>query len=465
MQNNLKFSDFLKDIFTQFDHMGFNSGMVSICDQLPLINLLNTYDYFFDRYSFSAYWEENKKISYIALDKFKYVTLKGPNKFDMAKKFNDENFMNLIEINNSVKHSSSNAKSIYFFSFSDNFKKNINSKELPNMEAVLPKILIIKDGEKVWLRINSQIDCKSALRDVIEEFWTIRKQIIEQKDHTQKIINNKLEISQFYSSFKNSNKILNKNISKGIELIKDGVLKKIVLATRLVFRVNDQFNLINVLYKLKKNQSNYCLYVWKRNSEDITFGATPEKLFSIDQNTLYLEAIAGTSASSSKDNVLLKSPKNIKEHKFVIEYLIECLKLLKITNYKKGQLKVQSFGNISHLYTLISSKITNVCPFSLLKNLHPSPAVCGLPKEEALKWIETLENFSRGNYASPIGWVDSAGNADFRVAIRGARFINKQIEFTAGSGIVEGSICKQEIDEIQLKFESLVKQIFFSKIS
>ena len=99
----------------------------------------------------------------------------------------------------------------------------------------------------------------------------------------------------------------------------------------------------------------------------------------------------------------------------------------------------------------------------MLRVLHPSPAVCGSPKKEAINWINTLESFSRGNYASPIGWVDSEGNSEFRVAIRGARYIDQNLEFTAGSGLIKGSISNKEIEEIQLKFKSLVKQIFLAK--
>ena len=86
-----------------------------------------------------------------------------------------------------------------------------------------------------------------------------------------------------------------------------------------------------------------------------------------------------------------------------------------------------------------------------------------IPKNAALDWINTLESFPRGNYASPMGWVDSSGNASFLLAIRGARYVEENIEFTAGSGIVSGSVLEKEIDEIKLKFESIVKQIFSAK--
>ena len=178
---------------------------------------------------------------------------------------------------------------------------------------------------------------------------------------------------------------------------------------------------------------------------------------------MILEAIAGTVSNDLNPDSLLESSKDIKEHNYVIQYLISCLEVLKINKYTKSSLKVTSFGDISHLQTLVYSKIDNISPFDLLKVLHPSPAVCGFPKKEAMNWINTLESFSRGNYASPMGWVDSEGNSEFRVVIRGARYIDQNLEFTAGAGLVKGSISNKEIEEIKLKFKSLVKQIFLAK--
>jgi len=228
-------------------------------------------------------------------------------------------------------------------------------------------------------------------------------------------------------------------------------------------KFKNKLDLVGILKRLKKNHPNTGRYVWKRNSKDIVFGASPEKLFSFTKPNLTLEALAGTISTNANFKKLLKSTKDLKEHNYVTQYLIKCLEVSKIKNFKKSDIKVNSFGDISHLQTLIFSKVENICPFELLKNLHPSPAVCGYPKNSALDWINTLESFPRGNYASPMGWVDSSGNASFLLTIRGARYIEENIEFTAGSGIVSGSVLEKEIDEIKLKFESIVKQIFFAK--
>ena len=462
MKNNLNFSDFLKSVFSNFDKKGVNSGLVSICIEIPCVDLFDVYEFFIDKYSFSSFWEEDNKMSYIALEKCKYLTLEGPKKFKVAKEFSDENFNNLINLTDE-SNTSALSKIIYFFSFSENLKKKYCLYDVPGLEAILPKILIIKNKKNCWLRINAHVEGKSSLRTLIEELWSIRDQVLNLKNQKSKNSSNYSSINYFLNSLKLSNNNLKQLIKKGIKLVEEGSLDKIVLASRVKIEFKNKLNLINILKKLKTNQPNTCRYVWRRNSKDITFGASPEKLFSFRKPDLVLEAIAGTVSSDLNSDSLMESSKDIKEHNYVLEYLIKSLEVLKIDNYTKSSLKVTSYGDISHLQTLVYYKIHNICPFDLLRVLHPSPAVCGSPKMEAINWINTLESFSRGNYASPIGWLDSEGNSEFRVAIRGARYIDQNLEFTAGSGLVKGSISKKEIEEIQLKFKSLVKQIFLAK--
>jgi len=463
MKNDLKFTDFLKDVFSTFDKKVESSGLVSICVEIPCIDLFQVYEFFINKYQFSSFWEESDGISYIALEKCKYITLDGPKRFEVANDFNSESFKNIINLTNE-SHNSSLSKIIYLFSFSENLNNNNLSADVPSLEAILPKIIIIKSNKNCWLRINGHVESKSSLRKLIEEIWSIRNQVINSGSELIKTSSFDVPIiDDFLNSLETSNTNLKKVLNRGIQLVEQGVLEKIVLANRIKIKLKNKLDLVKILKKLKKNHPNTCRYVWKRNSKDILFGASPEKLFSFTKPNLTLEALAGTIATNSDFTKLLKSTKDLKEHNYVIQYLIKCLELSKITNFKKSDIKVNSFGDISHLQTLIFANAENICPFELLKNLHPSPAVCGYPKNTALDWINTLESFSRGNYASPMGWVDTSGNSSFLLAIRGARYIEDNIEFTAGSGIVSGSVLDKEIDEIKLKFETIVKQIFFAK--
>ena len=459
MDDKIALLNFSDDILNKIEKTRLTKGIISFCIELPFRDLIDIYSIFLDKYNFSILWEETNNISFLALDKCKCVQLKGPNRFQLAKDFNDKTLKNIINLESHYKFSSL-TKIFYFFTFRENLNKYQVDNNFSILEGVLPKFLIINDGKNITIRMNIEIDPRISIRDNINEFWDIREKIISSKSQNYNYGNANLSLDDFYKSFYKNYPLLNKQISAAIKLINDGCIEKLVLGSKLIFQLKKKLNIIQILHKLRLSQANACRYLWKRNKENIIFGASPEKLFSFKEKVLQLEAIAGTEKIGFDMETLLRSDKNLREHNFVINYLIENLKFLNIRNYKKGEIKVKKFGNIAHLCTLISAEVNKICPFVLLEKLHPSPAVCGFPKEKALDYLDSLENFDRGNYASPFGWVDVEGNADFRVALRGARILNGEIEFIAGSGLVKGSICEKEIDEIKLKLASLANLIF-----
>ena len=459
MDDKIALLNFSDDILNKIEKTRLTKGIISFCIELPFRDLIDIYSIFLDKYNFSILWEETNNISFLALDKCKSVQLKGPNRFQLAKDFNDKTLKNIINLESHYKFSSL-TKIFYFFTFRENLNKYQVDNDFSILEGVLPKFLIINDGQNITIRMNIEIDPRISIRDNINEFWDIREKIISSKSQNYNYGNANLSLDDFYKSFYKNYPLLNKQISAAIKLINDGCIEKLVLGSKLIFQLKKKLNIIQILHKLRLSQANACRYLWKRNKENIIFGASPEKLFSFKEKVLQLEAIAGTEKIGFDMETLLRSDKNLREHNFVINYLIENLKFLNIRNYKKGEIKVKKFGNIAHLCTLISAEVNKICPFVLLEKLHPSPAVCGFPKEKALDYLDSLENFDRGNYASPFGWVDVEGNADFRVALRGARILNGEIEFIAGSGLVKGSICEKEIDEIKLKLASLANLIF-----
>ena len=459
MDDKIALLNFSDDILNKIEKTRLTKGIISFCIELPFRDLIDIYSIFLDKYNFSILWEETNNISFLALDKCKSVQLKGPNRFQLAKDFNDKTLKNIINLESHYKFSSL-TKIFYFFTFRENLNKYQVDNNFSILEGVLPKFLIINDGKNITIRMNIEIDPRISIQDNINEFWDIREKIISSKSQNYNYGNANLSLDDFYKSFYKNYPLLNKQMSAAIKLINDGCIEKLVLGSKLIFQLKKKLNIIQILHKLRLSQANACRYLWKRNKENIIFGASPEKLFSLKGKVLQLEAIAGTEKIGFDMETLLRSDKNLREHNFVINYLIENLKFLNIRNYKKGEIKVKKFGNIAHLCTFISAEVNKICPFVLLEKLHPSPAVCGFPKEKALDYLDSLENFDRGNYASPFGWVDVEGNADFRVALRGARILNGEIEFIAGSGLVKGSICEKEIDEIKLKLASLANLIF-----
>jgi len=76
-----------------------------------------------------------------------------------------------------------------------------------------------------------------------------------------------------------------------------------------------------------------------------------------------------------------------------------------------------------------------------------------------MAWLRSLEPFERGNYAAPIGWIDNAGDADLRVAIRCGHASGCQLDLTAGAGLVRGSVAERELQEVGLKLTVLADQL------
>ena len=76
--------------------------------------------------------------------------------------------------------------------------------------------------------------------------------------------------------------------------------------------------------------------------------------------------------------------------------------------------------------------------------------------------LRSLEPFERGFYAAPIGWIDNAGDAELRVAIRSGSLQGQRLELTAGAGLVSGSLPERELQEVALKLGVLQQQLSLS---
>jgi len=309
MKNDLNLTDFLKDVFSSFDKKVENSGLVSICVEIPCIDLFQVYELLINQYPFSSFCEESDGISYIAFEMCKYVTLDGPKRFEVAKEFNSENFKNLINLTNE-SHNAALSKIIYLFSFSENLNNKNLPSDIPSLEAILPKILITQSDKNCWLRINGHVEGKSSLRTLIEEIWTIRNQVINSGSELIKSSGLKTSfdlpiIDDFLYSLETSNTSLKKVVNTGIQLVEKGILEKIVLANRIKIKFKNKLDLIKILKKLKKKPSEIIidgpllLRPWKGIQKNIVSGDSK------------FTAIASASivAKVSRDNLMEKLEK------------------------------------------------------------------------------------------------------------------------------------------------------------
>jgi menaquinone-specific isochorismate synthase len=113
---------------------------------------------------------------------------------------------------------------------------------------------------------------------------------------------------------------------------------------------------------------------------------------------------------------------------------------------------VRSLRNVHHLWTPIVGDLARPAHvLDLVELLHPTPAVCGWPRDAAMAWIASREAVSRGWYAGAVGWFDQVGDGSFAVAIRSGLFEGREAWIYAGAGLVEGSEPEAELAETRVK--------------
>mgnify|MGYP002622970426 CR=1 FL=1 len=121
------------------------------------------------------------------------------------------------------------------------------------------------------------------------------------------------------------------------------------------------------------------------------------------------------------------------------------------------QISLLKLDNGQHLKTSFHGTLKNSKDNQeIISLLHPTPAVAGHPKNDALKAIERIEPFNRGWYAAPVGYI-GYDETEFAVAIRSGLVNKKTLSLFAGAGIVDGSTAHDEWEEIEHKMGSFIK--------
>ena len=244
------------------------------------------------------------------------------------------------------------------------------------------------------------------------------------------------------------------NIEHSHTLFNETPLQKIVLARQSHFILNDPWEKFVELY----TGQTHCYHFWIQPTKDrCFFGASPEKLFSINERFLETEALAGTApvtgdhvVDSCSSNELVTSTKDQNEHEIVVQYLENQLNDLSTSRERYPQ-ELVKLSHVQHLRTRLTYQLSSDVELStILTRLHPTPAVCGLPKHLARREISKLEPFHRGWYAGTMGIVNQ-NFAEFTVLIRSALWINGMGYTWSGAGIVEASNPEAEWTEINNK--------------
>ena len=189
----------------------------------------------------------------------------------------------------------------------------------------------------------------------------------------------------------------------------------------------------------------------------IFLGASPERLVLVSGARVEVDALAGSiprvpGEDEARIRALLSSDKDRREQALVIDGIRAALAPFGAAVSAPGEPVIRALKNVFHLSTPIRVELPRRAhALSLAEALHPTPAVCGLPRPAADEWLAENEPLSRGWYAAPVGWFDAAGDGELAVAIRSGLVRGGEAWLYAGAGIVRGSEPAREYAETAAK--------------
>lgn len=246
-------------------------------------------------------------------------------------------------------------------------------------------------------------------------------------------------------------------VAQAVEMIRRGEVDKVVLARDVRARAEQPIDprwLVNQLVNRYRDCWTYLV--------DRTVGASPEMLVRTEGGLATSRVLAGTirrpyaADTSELATILNGSMKDLREHEYAVESVARGLEDWCTGMNVPDAPYVLELPNVLHLATDITGVLRpGASSLALAATLHPSAAVCGTPTPVARELIAALEGMDRGHYAGPVGWIDSSGDGEWAIALRGGQLSavdEHEMQLFAGCGIVRDSVPADEVAETLAKF-------------
>lgn len=245
-----------------------------------------------------------------------------------------------------------------------------------------------------------------------------------------------------------------KNVSKGVEQINNGTLKKVVIARNTLWEAQQGFCPLTFFNMLCKKYPEAMVTLVSIKDIGTWIGATPEVLLSVNNEKLTTVALAGTQIKGNAN----WTEKESEEQLWVVRYIESILKEHSVDTIDVAERELIRNGDLEHLYTQIAFSKTGISNGSLagelLYRLHPTPAVGGLGKAEAIDFIKANESFNRSYYSGFLGEVTN-NNTQLFVNLRCMQITTSGLIGYAGAGITKDSIPEKELQETENKLNNL----------
>ena len=241
--------------------------------------------------------------------------------------------------------------------------------------------------------------------------------------------------------------------------ISTGAFQKAVLSRIRVIEGNCLSLVPKLFQAICRKHPNAFVYLFK-SDDDFWMGASPEPLLRLRENRVTTVSLAGTRPFAEKHmNIEKWTVKEVLEQEYVTRYIHDVIHSFGIRDYRVSSPYVKKAGNLVHLRTDFSLAYDRINGklWELVEALHPTPAVAGQPKDDAIRFIKELEPHDREYYTGFLGPVAKDREIDLFVNLRCMKITPTSLALYVGGGITLDSDPSDEWDETRWKAESLLK--------
>jgi len=249
-------------------------------------------------------------------------------------------------------------------------------------------------------------------------------------------------------------------VSSVVKLCQAG-LKKAVLSRIIQTGKKQDFNAGSFFIRLQeKYPAAFCHFIHLPGIGTWT-GASPETLLWISEQHVKTMSLAGTQAKTGDSKEIRWMEKEMEEQRLVTEYIHQILNNFGIRDYQIDGPRTVNAGKALHIATAFSFDRVHLQGriVDILDQLHPTPAVCGIPKEKALELIKQTETHNREYYSGYCGLFNVKDRTDLFVNLRCMKILEQSFNLYVGGGITAKSVPRKEWEETELKSQTLLSII------
>jgi isochorismate synthase len=251
-------------------------------------------------------------------------------------------------------------------------------------------------------------------------------------------------------------------VDRAVAAIREGRFQKVVLSRQKKVPLPKDFDQMQTYLRLCRHYPLAFVSLVSVPGHGTWMGASPEILVSVDRLRIFRTmALAGTQPylPDVAPSQVAWTQKEIEEQALVSRYIINCFKQIRLREFEEDGPKTVVAGNLMHLRTdfQVDTQATGFPQLGtvMLGLLHPTSAVCGMPKEAALHFIRENEGYDRAFYSGYLGPVNLEGESHLYVNLRCSQWLENGALLYAGAGITANSVAEKEWRETELKCQTM----------